>query len=271
MLAGRACRDLATTNTRRNGSTTRPSRSGYAARSRRLNSSSKPGPQVVGQRLEGRARAGAGDPGEDGVGAGQHVEVRRLPGVDAAAEGREGLEVDRRVVAARDGDATRVVGVRRLGGQLGADGVAGLVEVARHLEGEPAARPHPRRPARAAGRGGRGPTGGWRWRPGRRPGRRRVTSRGGRRRRSRSTSRQPRPSRSSPGLESSPRMAASGQRARSSVVRLPGPQPRSTTVAGVGRRDPRDQLDEGTATLVGVRQVALGVPGVGHGLLLKVS
>ena len=66
-------------------------------------------------------------------------------------------------------------------------------------------------------------------------------------------------------------MAASGQRARSSVVRLPGPQPRSTTVAGAVGGDPRDQLDEGAAALVGVGQVALGVPGVRHGLLLKVS
>ena len=34
------------------------------------------------------------------------------------------------------------------------------------------------------------------------------------------------------GLESRPRIAASGQRSASRAVRLPGPQPRSTTVRG---------------------------------------
>ena len=64
------------------------------------------------------------------------------------------------------------------------------------------------------------------------------------------------------GLESTPRTSASGQRSASSAVRLPGPQPRSTTVAGVVGVDPGDQLDERPAALVGVGEVALGVPGV---------
>ena len=68
------------------------------------------------------------------------------------------------------------------------------------------------------------------------------------------------------GLESSPLTVASGQRSLSSRVRLPGPQPRSTTVAGSVDVDPRDQLDERPAALVGIGQVALGVPGV-HDML----
>ena len=109
------------------------------------------GPQVVGQGLQGRPRAGAGDPREDGILALEHVEVGRLPGVDLAAELLERLEVDDRVVRARDGDARRVGGVRRLCGQLGADRVARLAEVAGHLEGQPAARARPV-PTRAGSR-----------------------------------------------------------------------------------------------------------------------
>ena len=70
-----------------------------------------------------------------------------------------------------------------------------------------------------------------------------------------------RPPRSSPGW-SRPRHAAPGQRSASSAVRLPGPQPRSTTVRGVGGADPGEQVDERPAALVGVGQVAVGVPGV---------
>ena len=63
-----------------------------------------------------------------------------------------------------------------------------------------------------------------------------------------------------------------GQRSASSPVRLPGPQPRSTTVAR-GRSAPtrREQLDERAAALVGVGQVAVGVPGVAISLHVSTS
>ena len=50
-------------------------------------------PQPVGQRLERRPGAGAADPGEHRVLAGEHVQVRRLPGVDGAAEAGQRVEV----------------------------------------------------------------------------------------------------------------------------------------------------------------------------------
>ena len=46
--------------------------------------------EVVGQRLERRPRAGAGDPGEHRVLALEDVQVRRLPGVDRRSRGRAG-------------------------------------------------------------------------------------------------------------------------------------------------------------------------------------
>ena len=206
---------------------------GTPPRSRRLNSSSNCSRSAVRQRLQRRPRAGAGDPGEDGVVALQHVQVRRLPDVDRTARGGERVEVGRRRRGCRGRRRRRVLGVRRLGGQLGADRVAGLVEVAGHLEGEPAARRdlgHERRQqvevvghplqrgvgdehVDAALRGGPVPqvadgeviaASPWSRRPPR-------PSRGWSRRRGR---RRP------------------GQRSASSAVRLPGPQPRSTTVRG---------------------------------------
>ena len=192
------------------------------------------GPQVVGQRLQGRPRAGAGDPGEDGVLALEHVEVGRLPRVHLAAESLERLEVDDRVVRARDGDARRVGGVRRLRGQLGADRVARLAEVAR-APGRPASRPRCTRPTSAGSRS--------RW-----PGTHcsvafeTRTSTG-----SASPVTQSRRSATSnatagvvsravsiiSALESRPATCASGQRSTSRAVRLPGPQPRSTTEVGL--------------------------------------
>ena len=86
-----------TTKTRRNGSTT-PCvvRRGRPPAAARLNSRLERGAQVVGQRLQRRPGAGAGDPGEDRVRAGEHVQVRRLPGVDrrSRAAGQR-VEVDR--------------------------------------------------------------------------------------------------------------------------------------------------------------------------------
>ena len=225
----------ATTKIRRNGISTVPSaRVGYAADSRALNSASKLARRSSRQRLQRGPRAGAGHPGEDRVGAGQDVQVRRLPGVDRAAGAGQHVVVDGRVVRAGHRDAGRVHDVRRLAGQLGADGVAGLVEVARHLEGEPAAGGDLRDQGAGAGRGGRAPTGAWRWRPAR-PARASVgsPSRAGRPPRSRCARHvAARAASIISGLESRPITSASGQRAASSAVRLPGPQPRSTTRRG---------------------------------------
>ena len=153
-------------------------------------------------------------------------------------------------------------GVRRLGGQLGADRVARLVEVAGHLEGQPAAGARPARPA--PGSRSRWPgthcsvaletrtsTGSAAAAQSRRSATSNVDAGVGRPR-----------LRDHLGAGVEPDDRASGQRSASSAVRLPGPQPRSTTVRRVGGADPRDELDEGPAALVGVGQVALGVPGV---------
>ena len=89
---------------RRKGSTTPCSCGGYAARSRRLELLGRSGSsRSVGQRLQHRSGAGGGDPGEDGVLALQDVEVGRLPGIDRAAEVGEGAEVDLGAVAAGRG------------------------------------------------------------------------------------------------------------------------------------------------------------------------
>ena len=65
-------------------------------------------------------------------------------------------------------------------------------------------------------------------------------------------------------LESTPSTCACGQRRASSTVRLPAPQPRSTTGARCLGIDPGDQLEEGPAALVGEGEVAVRVPAVRH-------
>ena len=57
------------------------------------------------------------------------------------------------------------------------------------------------------------------------------------------------------GLESRPTTRAPGHRGREQAVRLPGPQPRSTTSAGSVGADPGEQLHERPAALVGVGEV----------------
>ncbi len=59
---------------------------------------------------------------------------------------------------------------------------------------------------------------------------------------------------------STPCTVASGQRSSSVTVRLPGPQPRSTTVTDVIGPDPADQIGERAAAFVGVLAVLLGTP-----------
>ena len=194
------------------------------------------GAQVVGQRLQGRPRPGAGDPGEDRVLAGEDVQVGRLPRVDGAAEGGERVEVRRGGVAGGAPRRRAVLGVRRLGGELATDRVAGLVEVAGHLEREP---PAGRTTRHEVGRSPRwpGPTAGWRWRRGRPPG-------GGRAVQSRrsATSKHPAvggavPSRSSRGWSPGPGSwrPASGRRGAWSGCRG---RSRGRRRCGVGGRDP---------------------------------
>ena len=116
----------------------------------------------------------------------------------------------------------------------------------------------------AAARGGRGATGGSRWTT--------STSTTVRRGQSRTSPisnvgrrcRLPCAASIISALLSTPITCASGHRSASSAVRLPGPQPRSTTAARIGGADAGDQVDERAAALVGVGQVAVGVPGVGH-------
>ena len=67
---------------------------------------------------------------------GEDVQVGRLPGVDGAAELGQPLEVGGRVVRLRHGHPLEVCRIARLRRQLGADRVAGLAEVAGHLEGQ---------------------------------------------------------------------------------------------------------------------------------------
>ncbi len=222
--------------------------------------------QVVGQRLQGRARPGAGDPGEDGVLAGEDVQVGRLPRVDGAAEGGERVEVRRGVVAGGHRDVARVLGVRRLGGEVATDRVAGLVEVAGDLEREPPAGLHAghevRKEPEVAGDPLEGGVGDEDVHPGRGRGSGPVAQVGD--------------------VEGDPVVGGAGLRDHlgagvQAVDRGVGPavgeeggQVAGAAAevddgAGVGGRDPGDQLDERPAALVGVGEVAVGVPAVGHG------
>ena len=191
----------------------------------------EPRSQGVVQRLQGRPRAGAADPGEHRVLAAQHVQVGRLPGVHGVTSGWSA----RRYVAAScaSGVATPdgLLVVRRGRGEVAADRVARLVEVARHLEGEPAARAHVRDQRRQQVQVAPAPTGARRWTPARRPATT-GASRAGRPRRTPRRRRAPAPSRSSPGTSRGRSPAPTASVACSRPVRLPGPQPRSTTVRG---------------------------------------
>ena len=224
-------------------------------------SSSNSGRRSSGRACERRPGPGRADPGEHRVGPGELRAGRWSPRRRPRSPGRQRPQVGLRRRATSGSPRPRCARRTPARPRGRGRGVAGLVDVAGDLEGEPAAGGHRRDQAAAAGRGGRAPTGGRRWRPARRPARR-ASSRAGRRRRSpRPRPRGPRRSsrRWSPAAHPRP-----GPRSGSSAVRLPAPQPRSTTRAGVRGGDPRDQVDEGAAALVGVRQVVAGVPRVGH-------
>ena len=179
-----------------------------------------------------------------GSGAAQQVQVGRLPGVHAQPEAEQHLGGRRRRRARAGGDPAVCAANARVGSQLAQEGVARLVEVAGHLEGEPAAgrdvrhqlgqqvevAGHPLSVAletsTSTGLGGR-------------QARRSPCS-------TRTATMPDAPGRATiSGEESTPSTSAPGQRRASRAVRCPGLGAEVDDAGGGGGADAGDQLDEG--------------------------
>ena len=230
---------------RRLAGTAGPSRaacSGYASRSWALYSASNSTRCCGAERLQNRPGAGAGDPAEHRVGAGRARAGTSSPRRRPCSRDRAELgQVGRRVVRCRTLEASRRFGETRIVGERVQQHVARLVEVARHLEGEPAARAS----AASTSRGSSAQMIGHPLECGvaddhvDRCGRASTSARSPSSNDTCSLAMRLCRRRSSPPRSRSRAMLASGHREARLAVSWPGPHPRSTTALGAVARDPR--------------------------------